>query len=541
MIRIAGDIPPQSSWREWIRSKADERAVAEGCWFDIRAANRVKEFFEELLCHSSGEWAGKPFVLIDWQWREVIAPLYGWRRADGTRRFRRGYIEIPKKNGKSTLCSGLSLYHLVADGEQGAQVFCAAADRIQAGIVYDEAAHMVEASPELAAHLELIRSQKRIVYQEAASVFRALAADAGRNEGLKTSFLIFDELHAQKSRALWDSLRWGGASREQPLMLAITTAGWDRTSICYEQYLYGKGVLAGHIEDSSYFAYIAEAEESDDWNDEKTWFKANPSLGHTIKLESFRDDYREAKQSTASENAFRRYRLNQWTEQDVRWLNMDKWAECADEYDEASLEGMPCYAGLDLATTMDVSAFVLVFRMDDGSYRILPYFWAPAEANKMRERMNKSRVDHWMREGYIKTSPGDQIDYGMVRNDIMELSRRFDIRKIAKDRWNSAQIGQELSAEGFEILDMGQGIASMSAPAKEFERLIHAGLLRHNNNPVLNWMAGNVSVEVDGGGNIKPSKKKSSDKIDGVVSAIMGVALQMQEPAESGIQEIKWA
>lgn len=534
-------IPARSTWGDWIRSKADEHAVDEGCWFDINAADHVRTFFSKFLRHSSGDWARKPFDLLPWQWSDVIAPLYGWRRPDGTRRYRRGYIEIPKKNGKSTLCSGLSLYHLVADGEHGAQVFCAAADRIQAGIVYDEAAHMVEASPALSSRLELVRSQKRIVHIQEAAVFRALAADAGRNEGLKTSFLIFDELHAQKSRALWDSLRWGGAARSQPLMLAITTAGWDRTSICYEQYSYAKGIIEGRTIDDAYFGYIAEAEESDDWTDEKVWHKSNPSLGTTISLDSFRMDFREASQSAASENAFRRYRLNQWTEQDVRWIGMDKWAACADDFEEESLAGLPCYAGLDMATTMDVCAMVLVFQQEDGTFRVLPFFWAPAEANKMRERMNKARIDPWMKAGLIRTNDGDQIDYGAVKRDILEICERFDVRKIAKDRWNSAQIGQELISEGLEVVDMGQGIGSMSAPAKEFERLVSAGLLRHNDNPVLNWMAANVSVDVDAGGNIKPSKKKSSDKIDGIVAAIMGVALSMAEPIDGGIKEIVWA
>lgn len=540
MIRAAVNIPPQSEWSEWIRSAADRQAVAEGCWFDIHAAERVQTFFRKFLCHSSGKWAGQPFELLEWQWRDVVAPLYGWRRPDGSRRYRRGYIEIPKKNGKSTICSGLSLYHLVADGENGAQVFCAASDRIQAGIVYDEAAHMVEHSPALASRLELVRSQKRIVHQAENSVFRALSADAGRNEGLKISALIFDELHAQKNRALWDSLRWGGAAREQPLVLAITTAGWDRTSICYEQYLYGKGIIEGRTFDSSYFAYIAEAAESDDWNDEATWFKANPSLGHTIMLDSFRMDYLEAKQSTASENAFRRYRLNQWTEQDVRWLNLDKWAACADDYDEESLLGLPCYGGLDMAATQDICAFVLVFKMPEGNYRTLPYFWAPEGANGLRERINKSRISHWFDQGYIKKHPGDEIGFASVRNDILELCRKFDVRSIAKDAWNSKQIGQDLAEEGLTIFDMSQGMAAMNAPTRELERLINTGEFRHNDNPVMNWMAGNVSVEVNGE-NIRPLKKKSSDKIDGIVSAIMGVALHMAEPVSNGIQEIVWA
>lgn len=539
MIRAATKPPPKQTWAKWIRSEADRHAVKEGCYFDLAAAERVRTFFAKFLRHSSGKWAGQPFDLLDWQWEDVIAPLYGWRQKDGTRRYRRAFIEIPKKNGKSTLCSGLSLYHLVADGERGAEVYCAAADRQQAAIVYNEAAAMVEASPALLHRLELVKSQKRIVYFQAGSLFRALAADAGRNEGLKTSALIFDELHAQKNRALWDSLRWGGAAREQPLMLAITTAGYDRTSICYEQYLYAKGIIEGRHVDSSYFAFIAEAAESDDWTDERVWYKANPSLGKTISIESFRQDFLEAKQSPASENAFRRYRLNQWTEQEVRWLKMEPWAKCSAEFDDSDLDGQPCYAGLDMAATQDICAFVMIFPQPDGTYRLWPKFWVPSEANRKRERTNKSRIDHWIKQGYITEHEGDEVEFDFVRRDIVDLKDRFDIRKIGKDRWNSIQIGQQLSGEGFEIVNVPQGKA-LSGPAKEFERLTNAGLLRHPGNPVLNWMAGNVTALVDANENVSLSKGKSIDKIDGIVAAVMGVGLCMAEPIVHQLEEIRW-
>jgi phage terminase large subunit-like protein len=538
MIRQAVDILPRKKWANWIRSKADERAVADGCWFDLNAADRVRQFFRKFVRHSIGEWAGQPFELLDWQWNDFIAPLYGWRRSDGTRRYRRGYVQIAKKNGKSALCSGLSLYHLKADGEPSAEVLNAACDRLQAGIVYDEAAKMVESSPMLARHLMVVRSSKRIVDYRTNSVLRAISADAHRNEGLRPSCVIVDELHAQPNRKLWDALRWGGAARRQPLMLAITTAGWDKTSICYEEYQYAKGILEGRVEDLAYFAYIAEAEESDDWTEEAVWHKANPSLGHTITLESFRDDFRQASQSTASQNAFRRYRLNQWTEQDVRWLSMEKWAACAEDYDEAAIGGDTCYAGLDMATTQDICSFVMVFPGLDGKYRRICRFWAPAEANKLRERHNRTRIEPWVKAGLITVHAGDEIDFGRVRADIAELGKRFHIAKIAKDRWNSAQIGQELMMDGFEVVDFGQGIASMSAPCKEYERRITAGDMRHNDNPVLNWMAANVAVDVDAAGNIKPSKKKSSDKIDGIVCDIMATGLTMS--ANAGTGEIVW-
>ena len=316
-------------WSDWIRSEADERAVLEGCVFDLPGAQRVRTFIEQFLRHSKGEWAGKPFQLLDWQWQNLIAPLFGWKRPDGTRRYRRGYIETPKKNGKSALFSGLSLYLLVGNGEAGAEIYSAAVDRDQASIVFNEAANMAESSPALASRLSVIRSTKRIVYRRTKSFFRALSADVPAKEGLNAHAVLIDELHAQQSRDLWDTLRYAGASRRQPLHLSITTAGFDKHSICWEQHAYAEQVLAGVIHDSSFFAYIAAASPGDDWTDLEVWKKANPSFGITVNADQFAEDCREAKESPAKENSFRRYRLNQWTEQDVRWLALDKWDACA--------------------------------------------------------------------------------------------------------------------------------------------------------------------------------------------------------------------
>ncbi len=573
-------IPPRKQWEKWIRSKADEFAVDQGCWFDIEAAEHVRKFFSGLLRHSSGLLAGKKFELLDWQWDKVIAPLYGWRRNDErrTRRYRRGYIQIPKKNGKSTLCSGLCLYHLVADGEIGAEVYCAASDRGQAGIVYKESAAMVKASPALSARLRLAESSKTIAHMKTGSVFRALSADAGSNEGLKISFLINDELHAQKTRKLWDSLRYGGAARLQPLMLSITTAGWDRTTICFEQYQYAKKILEGRFGiddfDSEFFACVFEAEESDDWTDEKVWFKANPSLGHTITLPSFRADFLEARQSPATENAFRRYRLDQWTEQDVRWISLEKWAACAKTYDEEDLAGFPCYGGLDMASTQDICAFVLVFPLAiegaelvggeevDGQivggtweggelvpatveqpvqiYRVLCYFWAPEGANQLRERLNKQRIDNWFDLELIKKTDGNEINYDVVRRDILAIVEKFDCRGIGRDPWNSVQIGQQLEAEGLDVVKVGQGRA-LSPFAKEFIKNVNAATFEHPNHPVLNWMAANVTATIDAAETISISKDKSIEKIDGIVGTVIGLGTFMGKPLEGGgIKEAIW-
>lgn len=516
----------------WTRSPADERAVAAGCRFDPAAADRVREFFRLFLRHSKGEWAGKPFELLPWQWEGVVAPLFGWKRPDGTRRFRRAGVWVPKKNGKSALCSGLSLYMLAGDGEAGAEVYNAAADREQAGIVFTEAAHMVEASPSLAARLEIVRSGKRITYAKQRAFYKALSADVPTKEGLNWHALIVDELHAQKRRDLFETLMYGGRARRQPLLVTISTAGYDRQTIGYEQYGYAKGVLSGAIDDPSFLAYVAEAAPEDDWRDPAVWAKANPSLGATVSLSSFEDDCREARASPAKENAFRRYLLNQWTEQDVRWLPLERWDACAGPADPEDLHGRECFAGLDLASTTDLAALVLLFPDGEG-YLAVPYFWAPEEAAKRRERENRARLTDWARAGHVELTPGDVLDYDHIRETINRLSRVYQIRELAIDRWNATQLAVQLQGDGLDVVLFGQGFASMSAPTKELEKLVLAGRLAHGGHPVLRWNAANVTVEQDAAGNIKPSKRKSAEKIDGVVALIMALGRAMAAPAPS--------
>lgn len=514
---------------EWIRNPNDERAAREGCLFDVTAAHRVRTFFRSFLRHSKGEFAGRPFDLIDWQWRDVVAPLFGWKRPDGTRRFRKAGIWVPKKNGKSTISSGLAIYLLLADGEPGSEVFCAAADRDQAAIVYNESANMVEASPALRSRIECVRSTKRLVYAGNQSFLRTLSAEAFTKEGLNIHGLIFDELHAQKSRELWDTLTYGGAARRQPLLISISTAGFDRDSIGYEQYRYAKGVIDGSISDTSFFAYVAEADEDDDWTDPKVWRKANPSLGITVKESALAEACREARYSPAKENAFRRYHLNQWTEQDVRWLPLEKWDASAGNMRLDELEGRECYAGVDLASTTDLASLALLFcpRTEGEPYDVLMHYWAPQEADRRRERENKVRIRDWARAGLIELTDGNVIDYDVIRKRVNEANERYNIRELAIDRWNATHLSTQLMGDGIDVVAFGQGYASMSAPTKEFEALVLAGLLRHGGHPVLRWNAANVTVEQDAAGNLKPSKRKSREKIDGIVATIMALGRAM--------------
>lgn len=495
----------------------DERAVAEGCTLDLAKAERVREFLRRFLRHSKGQWAGKPFELLDWQWERIVKPLYGWVRPDGTRRFRRAGIWIPKKNGKSTLLSGLALYHLVADGEPGAEVYCAANDRDQASIIFGESANMVENSP-LGKFINLVRSKKEMVFRD--GKYKALSSDVPTKEGLNASASFFDEIHAAPKRDLYDTLRYAGIARSQPLEITISTAGYDQEGIGYELYHYACQVRDGKIDDPYFFAFIAEASGDDDWGDPNVWAKANPSLGVTINLDEMRASYEEAKASPAKENTFRRYRLNQWTKQQSRWIPIKLWDNCKQK--EQPAVKAECFGGLDLSAKIDLSAFVLCFATSDGNCILQPYFWVPRSALDDRRRSDKlTSFDKWVDAGFIKVTPGNVIDYDQIESDIVELSKVYKIKEVAFDPWNAMSTALRLQKQRIKPVEFRQGFASFNDPCKEFEAFVRGKKIVHNANPVLRWNLDNVAIVTDPADNYKPSKKHSAEKIDGIVAAIM--------------------
>jgi phage terminase large subunit-like protein len=479
-------------------------------------------FFERLLHHVKGEWSGEVFKLQPWQ-RELIGELFGWKRPDGSRRYRRAYIEIPRKNGKSTLAAGIGLLLLFADDEPGAEIYSAAADRDQAAIVFDVAKGMVESSPQLQRLAEVFK--RSITVPATRSSYKVLSADAFTKHGLNAHGVIFDELHAQPNRELWDVLSTSMGARRQPLLVAITTAGYDRESVCWEQHEYARQVIAGVIEDPAFFGYIAAADEADDWTAPETWTKANPGLGVSVKLDYLETECRRAQNSPAYQNTFRRLHLNQWTQQETRWLDLAAWDRCAMAVDAEELRGRRCYAGLDLASTTDIAALVLVFPPSEPEepYQALPFFWIPGENLVEKGRRDRVSYDGWVRAGLMTATPGNVIDYETIRAAVELLGERYDIGDVAFDRWGAVQMSQQLEAAGFTMVAMGQGMQSMSPPTKELLRLVLDGRLAHGGNPVLRWMADNLVVQTDPAGNIKPNKAKSTAKIDGMVALIMAL------------------
>lgn len=482
-------------------------------------AEQVRLFFERCLTHHKGELAGKPFILADWQYESIIKPLFGTKGKDGTRQYRTCYIEVPRKNGKSTLAAGVALYLLFADGEPGAEVVSAAADREQARIVFDLAVQMVQASPVLKARSTIYRTH---IETRNGGRYKAISSEAYTKHGLNLSGIIFDEVHAQPDRELWEVLATSTGARRQPLTFAITTAGFDRSSLCWDLHTYSKNILEGTAEDPTFLPVLYGASQEDDWTAPATWKKANPGYGVSIKPEYFSNAITEAKANPSKEQSFRRLHLCQWTESSTRWLNMDRWDSCQEE-EWPDLEGATCYAGLDLSATLDLTSLALAFPVDDSIY-VLSYSWAPKGALHERERRNRSRIEPWAARGHIEITDGDVIDYERVTAKLLELSKRYRIAEVAIDRWNAAATAQTLQAQGLEVIAFGQGYASMSPAAKDFEALVMAGKLRHDGNPVLRWSVGNVVIEQDSAGNIKPSKAKSTEKIDAAIASIMAVA-----------------
>jgi phage terminase large subunit-like protein len=503
--------------------------------FDKRAADVAVAFFDRLLRHTKGEWAGQPFTLQGWQRDDIIRPLFGWKRKDGSRRYRQAYIEIPRKNGKSTLSAGIALALLLMDNEPGAEVYSAAADRAQAAIVFDEAKRMVENSPSLSRFAEPYRREIRV--PKINGTYKVLSADAYTKHGLNAHGIVFDELHAQPNRDLWDVLNTSTGARRQPMMVMITTAGYDRNSLCWEQHEYARQVLNGNVDDQAYFAYIAAADEGDDWTDPVIWAKANPGLGVTVKVDYLQAECDRAKQVPAYQNTFRRLHLNQWTTQESRFLDMTYWDACGKPLPD--LAGRACYGGLDLATTTDIAAFVLVFppHEDGEPFWVLPRFFIPQD--NMIERVRRDRVpyDVWQRQGLLVATPGNVIDYTYIEAEIARLAAQYEIREIAFDRWGAAQMSQRLTDADMVMVQFGQGYASMSAPTKEMLRLVLSQEIGHAGNPVLRWMADNMAVQQDAAGNVKPDKAKSTQRIDGMVAAIMALDRATRNMGETSVYE----
>ena len=492
--------------------------------------------FINCLKHTKGRWRGVPFELLPWQ-DTIIREVFGTIKDNGYRQYNTAYVEIPKKNGKSELAAAVALYMTCGDGEWGAEVYGCASDRQQASIVFDVAVDMVDQCPALKKRIKPVMSVKRLVYKPTNSFYQVLSAEAYTKHGLNVHAVIFDELHAQPNRELFDVMTKGsGDARTQPLFFLITTAGNDRNSVCFEQHQKAEDIILGRKIDPVFYPVIYGAKDDADWSSEKIWYQANPSLGYTIDIEKVRNAYLSAKDNPAEENIFRQLRLNQWVKQSTRWMQMEKWDACDFAVDEIELIGRECYGGLDLSSSTDITAFVLIFppRTEEEKYIILPYFWIPEENMRLRVRRDHVPYDVWEQQGFLKTTEGNVIHYGFIERFIDDLGKKFHIKEIAFDRWGAVQMVQNLEGLGFTVVPFGQGFKDMSPPSKELMKLTLEKKLAHGGHPVLRWMMDNIFIRQDPAGNIKPDKEKSTEKIDGAVATVMALDRAIRNGISTG-------
>lgn len=512
-------------WKPYISGENDRRAIEAGYKLDLEAGQYAVDFISTFLRHSRGEFAGKPFTLLPWQ-HNFIMRLFGWMRPNGLRRFTKAHVWIPKKNGKSTLCSAIMLYMLIADGEAGAEIYSAACDRAQAAITFNEAAEMVRQSPQLTSKLKIIASSKTIMYGTG-SWLRALSADVPTKEGLNASCVIVDEIHAHKNRELIDTLRYSGRARQQPIQINISTAGDDIMGVGFEEYEEAKEVQEGKRLDLHTLAVVYEPAEGDNWKSEKTWAKCNPSLGHTLQIDTLREDFTRAQGSAQRIATFKRYTLNMWQRSSNPWLDMGAWDKCNLGDVDLAAASSPIFCGLDLASTGDTTAFVMAWYDSDGVVQLMPRIYRPEDGLDDAATRDHVPYREWHEAGLLFVTPGNRTNYDWIEKDIAEIATANDIGEIAFDPWMADALAPRLAEKyGLTMVEMRQGWATMSAPIKMFDRLVASKRINHGGHAVLRWQADCASVKADESQNLRLVKDdgKSRKKIDAIVAAVMAVA-----------------
>lgn len=516
-----------------------QRGKKRGLWFNEAKAEQAIEFFSYLK-HSKGEWAGQAFVLAPWE-MFIVWALFGWMNKQGVRRFRAAYIEVSRKNGKSSLGAGIGLKLAFADDEEGAECYAAATKHEQALLVHTEATRMVRSTPDLADCISIFKNS--LTRADKNQKFEPLGADEHTLDGLNVHGAIVDELHAHKNRGVFDLMDTAMSARRQPMLFAITTAGTDQTdaSVCWEQHVYGDQILRGIIEDDKFFAFICAMDEKDDWKEERNWYKSNPNLGVSKKLDYMRDQAKKAAKMPGFLNTFLRLDLNRWTQQSTRWIDMDLWDKNAGPaIVEADLAGRLCYAGLDLSSVSDLTALVLLFPdlVDHEAVTVLCRFWCPESRLTDEHNRYRDQYQAWARDGWLLTTPGNAIDYATVKAQVLTDAQTFQLQEVAVDRlFQGYQMSMELAEEGLTVAACGMGFMSMAGPTAELERRLLGHKVHHGGHPVLKWMANNVAVKEDPAGNKKPDKSSSQGKIDGIVALLLALDRDMRHHTTASVYE----
>ena len=495
-----------------------------GEWeFNEDSAQHAITFIEELE-HTTGEYAGRNFTLEPWQ-AFIIANIFGFLK-DGYRRFTRAYVEVPRKNGKSTFSSAIMLYGLLVDDEPAAQVYSAATKLDQAMMVFGESVRMCQNISWLAEAVTVNNSvnNRRILHGQ--SLYRPLEWNPNKQDGLNTHMAVIDEYHAHPNDELYNVLRNSMGARRQPLLFTITTAGFNKEAPCFKHRQYCASVLEGKIKDDSLFSVIYTLDAGDDWTDSANWRKANPNWGISVYPRQLEQALTEAKEFASKEVEFKTKLLNVWTDTALTWIPDADWKECGETGETLG----ECYGGLDLAISGDFCAFSLYWP-DSGTVKT--WYFLPEETVKKRNDAAGQSIRQWVADGLITATEGNVTDYAYIKARILELASKYEIKDIAFDRFNSSQLVIELQIEGLSLFPFGQGFVSMSAPTMELERLVKERRIKHGGNPVTRWQMGNIMLRTDPAGNIKIDKGKSGDKVDGPVSIVMALGTCMQEAAKN--------
>lgn len=495
-----------------------ESCYDRGLYFDEAAALKVLRFFGFLHHAKGSQFAGKPFELSPWQAFDIYN-IYGWKTTGGRRRFRYAYTDIARKNGKTTFAAGQGLYLLIMDQEPGAEVYTVATKREQARICLDDARTIVSKSKDLRKYAQVF--QHAVTCEVMGASMKALSSDSNTLDGLNPHGVILDEFHAHKDDLVFNVMKSAMGARQQPLMLILTTAGFNRNVPCYGYRDVGIKVLEGLLQQDDTYYSIHTLDKDDDYHDPEVWIKSNPNLGVSVSNDFLKDEYNAAKNNPSQLYNFLTKNLNLWTDSAEAWITYDEWMACDNGVED--LDGAECYAGLDLASTRDTTALALRFQKADGKSTYKLFFWMPEMNVEERVKNKGINYDRWIRDGWVKTTPGNITDYDFIKADIIALCDRYKVRQIAFDRWNSSQLVIDLGKEGITMVPYGQGFGDMNAPTKELEKEVLKRSMNHEGNPVLAWHISNVQMQRNPAGDVKIDKDKSSEKVDGAVAAVMAL------------------
>lgn len=494
--------------------------------FDDEAADRAVNFIEKYLRHWKAPFDGKPFLLSPFQKDEIVRPLFGFLRPDGTRLFREAYIQLPRKNGKSALVAAILLY-IFYTGGGGLEVYTAATKRDQAMIVFNDCKAFVKNSPPLRRRTKILNTE--LEYSKTSSKLLPLSADYSSMDGLNVSGASIDELHAHKSPHVHDVIATAVGSRSMggsPLLVKITTAGEGESGVCKDQYEYAEKILSGGREDDAFFCYIAEADPDIPWDDPRAYEQANPNLDVSISREYLERERQKAMASPSYRRTYERYHLNRWVQAGVsKWLDVQQWKRNKRPFKRRDLIGRKCYGGLDLAHVNDLCAFSLVFPMDDGSVYVLVWYWIPEDILAEKVETDRAPYDVWRDQGWIETTPGASIEQDWIADRVIEICEEFKPEMVAYDNWNATHVTQKMQKAKIEMVEFIQGLKSFHTPSQELERRNIEGTIHHDGNPCTTWCVGNVMVKRDDSDKIRPVKKhkESRERIDGVISTIMAL------------------